>query len=124
MSNYSFGIPISSKKEGDDIVEAINSDKFNRLISATKWSSGFTDHNMFKYFRPDFYKQFLGKTAKIPSVVRDHEQPKTARKPRKDKTEKKEPSDKQGGGGGGRSRRRMHMHKHRHTRKKGIFGFF
>jgi len=125
MSNYSFGIPISSKKEGDDIVDAINSDKFNRLISATKWSSGFTDHNMFRYFQPDFYKQFLGKTAKIPSVVREHQQPKTARKPRKDKTEKKEPSDKQGGGGGGgRSRRRMHMHKHRHTRKKGIFGFF
>jgi hypothetical protein len=78
---------------------------------------------MFRYFQPDFYKQFLGKTAKIPSVVREHQQPKTARKPRKDKTEKKEPSDKQGGGGGGRSRRRMHMHKHRHTRKKGIFGF-
>ena len=59
MSNYSFGLPISSKKEGDDIVKAINSDKFKRLISATKWSSNFTDHNMFKYFKPDFYKYFL-----------------------------------------------------------------
>ena len=59
MSNYSFGLPISSKKEGDDIVKAINSEGFKRLISATKWSSNFTDHNMFKYFKPDFYKYFL-----------------------------------------------------------------
>jgi len=65
MSNYSFGIPITSKKEGDDIVEAINSEGFKRLISATKWSSGFTDHNMFKYFRPDFYKDFIGKHRKL-----------------------------------------------------------
>ena len=65
MSNYSFGIPITSKKEGDDIVEAINSEGFKRLISATKWSSGFTDHNMFKYFRPDFYKDFIGKDRKL-----------------------------------------------------------
>ena len=58
MSNYSFGIPISSKKEGDDIVNAINSKGFKRLISATKWNSGFTNHNIFKYFKPDFYKHF------------------------------------------------------------------
>lgn len=61
MSNYSFGLPISSKKEGDDIVKAINSDGFKRLISATKWSSNFTDHNMFRYFKQDFYKFFLKK---------------------------------------------------------------
>ena len=59
MSNYSFGLPIKSKKEGDDIVKAINSEKFKRLIRATKWSSNFTDHNMFKYFKRDFYKYFL-----------------------------------------------------------------
>jgi hypothetical protein len=33
--------------------------KLNDLIKSTKWSSGFTDHNMFKYFKPDFYKYFL-----------------------------------------------------------------
>jgi hypothetical protein len=59
MSNYSFGIPIKTKKEGDEIVKAINSEGFKRLISATKWSSNFTDHNMFKYFKPNFYKYFL-----------------------------------------------------------------
>lgn len=59
MSNYSFGLPIKSKKEGDDIVRAMNSEKFKRLIMATKWSSNFTDHNMFRYLKPDFYKVFL-----------------------------------------------------------------
>jgi hypothetical protein len=78
MSNYSFGIPIKSKKEGDCIVEAINTDNFADIIKATKWSSGFTDHNMFKYFRPDFYKDFLGKTSscsatKIQAAVRGHQ---------------------------------------------------
>jgi hypothetical protein len=76
MSNYSFGIPITSKKQGDDIVKAINSERFNRLISATKWSSGFTDHNMFKYFKPEFYKYFLKdkQSTKIQAVTRGHQQ--------------------------------------------------
>jgi len=62
MSNYSFGIPIKSKKEddakkeGDEIVRAIESDNFRKIISATKWSSGYTEQNMFKYFKKDFYK--------------------------------------------------------------------
>ena len=64
MTNYSFGIPIKSKKEGDDIVKALNTKEFLEIISATKWQSGFTDHNMFKYFKPDFYKHFLGKSSK------------------------------------------------------------
>jgi hypothetical protein len=58
-SNYSFGIPIRSKKEGDDIVKAINTEQFGDVLNSTKWFSGYTDHNMFKYFKPDFYKYFL-----------------------------------------------------------------
>jgi hypothetical protein len=80
MTNYSFGIPIKSKKEGDDIVKALNTKEFLEIISATKWQSGFTDHNMFKYFKPDFYKHFLGKSSKrskesdnIPEPQREQE---------------------------------------------------
>jgi len=136
MSNYSFGIPISSKKEGDDIVEAINSDKFNRLISATKWSSGFTDHNMFKYFRPDFYKQFLGKQAastKIQAVVRGHQQRQQTRKHQKPEVETSHEHNSKKGGSRTRSNsRRLHNYKrvnntrkNRDTRKKkGIFDMF
>ena len=135
MSNYSFGIPISSKKEGDDIVEAINSVKFNRLISATKWSSGFTDHNMFRYFRPDFYKQFLGKqsaSTKIQAVVRGHQQRQKTHKIQKQEVETSHEHNSKKGGSRTRSNSR-HLHnykrvhktrKNRDTRKKGIFNMF
>ena len=56
MSNYSFGIPIKNKKEGDEILKAMDSDAFREIILATKWSSGYTEQNMFKYFKKDFYK--------------------------------------------------------------------
>jgi hypothetical protein len=59
MSELSFGIPITSKKQGDDIVKAINSVEFKEIIKATKWGTFQTDYKMFKYFRPDFYKGFL-----------------------------------------------------------------
>jgi len=59
MSNNSFGIPITSKKEGDLILKAIGTDKFKTMINATKWGSFQTDYKMFKYFKKDFYKYFI-----------------------------------------------------------------
>jgi hypothetical protein len=59
MSQITFGIPITSKKQGDDIVKAINTDAFKEIIRATKWGAFQTDWRMFKYFKPDFYKVFL-----------------------------------------------------------------
>ena len=63
MSESIFGIKIKSEKEGDDIVKAINSDDFKEIIKATKWGAFQTDYRMFKYFKPDFYKYFLGKSS-------------------------------------------------------------
>lgn len=59
MSLLTFGIPITSKKQGDDIVKAVNSNEFKEIIKATKWTAFQTDWRMFKYFKPDFYKHFL-----------------------------------------------------------------
>jgi len=61
MSQIVFGIPIKSKEEGDDIVNAINTEEFKEIIKATKWGAFQTDYRMFKHFRPDFYKEFLPK---------------------------------------------------------------
>jgi hypothetical protein len=58
MSLLAFGIPIASKKQGDDIVKAVNSNEFKEIIKATKWTAFQTDWRMFKYFNPDFYKHF------------------------------------------------------------------
>lgn len=74
MSQITFGIPITSKKQGDDIVKAINTDKFKEIIKATKWGAFQTDWRMFKYFKPDFYKYFLkeeGKTLKRKLIIED-----------------------------------------------------
>lgn len=56
MSQLTFGIPISSKKQGDAIVAYLNSDAGKRMIAATKWNTYYTDYSMFNYFRKDFYK--------------------------------------------------------------------
>jgi hypothetical protein len=61
MSQIVFGLPISSKEEGDLMVSAMNTDAFKEIIKATKWGMFQTDYRMFKYFRPDFYTQFLKK---------------------------------------------------------------
>ena len=59
MSQLTFGIPIKSKKQGDDIIQAINSPNFQEILQATKWSSFQTDYRMFYYFDPNFYKNSL-----------------------------------------------------------------
>ena len=61
MSLLTFGIPITSKKQGDDIVNAVNSNEFKEIIKATKWTAFQTDWRMFKYFKPNFYTYFLKK---------------------------------------------------------------
>ena len=53
MSQLSFGIPIRTKKEGEQMVRCIQSSWFQELIRLTKWASFQTDYRMFGYFRPD-----------------------------------------------------------------------
>jgi SAM-dependent methyltransferase len=50
MSQLSFGIPISSKKEGEQWIKFISSDMFVRVLKATKWNAFQTDYRMFRYF--------------------------------------------------------------------------
>lgn len=47
MSQLSFGLPIQTKKEGDRIVDEINTPEFKEIIKASKWGSFQTDHRMF-----------------------------------------------------------------------------
>lgn len=62
LSDSVFGIPIQSNEEGEQIVQAINSDMFKNILKATKWGTYQTEHRMFKYIRPDFWKQFVRPT--------------------------------------------------------------
>jgi hypothetical protein len=94
MSNYSFGIPILSKREGDLIMKAIDTPIFKKIIASTKWNSGYTEHSMFSYFKPNWYKIILHKTksSSTSKKTRKSTSPKSApqktRKSRKSTTKK------------------------------------
>lgn len=70
MSERSFGLPIKSKKEGEDILKAIDTTVFKTMIAATKWGAFQTDYRMFRYFRPDWYKIVLDMEKKQPKKKR------------------------------------------------------
>jgi len=57
MSQLTFGIPIKSKKEGEEWIAAIESHAFEEIIRATKWGAFQTDYRMFKYFDPKIYQK-------------------------------------------------------------------
>lgn len=56
MSQISYGIPIKSKEEGEQVLKFIQSPFMEQVIKATKWSTFQTDYRMFKYFDKNFYK--------------------------------------------------------------------
>lgn len=103
MSQIVYGIPINSKKEGDDMIDAINSDEFREIIKATKWNTFYTEWRMFKYFKPDFYKKFLkDEKNTLTKVIKDNSDDDKSKKKKKvvkddsdnDKTKKKEKAKK------------------------------
>ena len=70
MSQISFGLPIRSKKEGDEILKSIDTGVFKTMIAATKWGAFQTDYRMFRYFRPDWYNIVLDMEKKQPKKKR------------------------------------------------------
>ncbi len=59
MSHNCYGLEIQNKEEGDCVIKAINSVKFKEILKYTKWSTFQTDWRMFKYFKNDFWKEFI-----------------------------------------------------------------
>jgi hypothetical protein len=49
MGQFSFGLPISSVKEGEALVRILKSPDFSKIIKATKWGAYQTDRRMFEY---------------------------------------------------------------------------
>lgn len=53
MSQLTFGIPIQSKRDGDQWIDVIQTPFFQDLLKASKWGSFQTDYRMFYYFTQD-----------------------------------------------------------------------
>ena len=49
-----FGVPITSKEEGEMIQKAVATKLFQDLIAASKWGIFQTDYRMFRHFRDDW----------------------------------------------------------------------
>lgn len=64
LSQLSFAIPIHTNKEGECMIQCIESPVFQDILRATKWGSFQTDYRMFRYFRPDFTKILCDKISK------------------------------------------------------------
>jgi hypothetical protein len=59
ITQHAMAIPISSKKEGERIKKALESEQFNEFLKACRWSNFQIDWRMFKCFKHDFWKEFL-----------------------------------------------------------------
>lgn len=57
MSQLTFGIPVDSKKEGEDWIKTIENPEFEEILEATKWGAFQTDYRMWRYFDRDLHKQ-------------------------------------------------------------------
>ena len=59
MTQNAMGIQIDSKTEGEEMKKALESEKFNTFLKACRWSNFQIDYRMFKFFRKDFWKEFV-----------------------------------------------------------------
>ena len=58
MTQHAMAIPISSQQEGEQMKQALESEKFNTFLKACRWSNFQIDWRMFQFFRKDFWKEF------------------------------------------------------------------
>lgn len=60
MSQETFGIVVETPEEAELVTKAIASEKFYKnVICSTRWSNFRLDYKMIKYFRKDFWKEFV-----------------------------------------------------------------
>ncbi len=59
LCEFCCGIKIKSEEEGKQIKEAIKSEKFKRVWKATEWMYNNQEWRTFKYFKKDFWKEFI-----------------------------------------------------------------
>ena len=59
MTQGAFAIKVKNDQEAANIIKAINSDAFQKILKSTKWGAFNIEWRMFKYFRKDFWKDFI-----------------------------------------------------------------
>ncbi len=60
MGQFSFGIPVGPvAADGEAMVSALNSPRFQAIVRATKWGAYQTDRRMFEYFKNGWWRAAL-----------------------------------------------------------------
>ncbi len=59
MTENAMAIPITDRQEAEKMIAALSSSEFDIIIKATKWGNFRIDWRMFKYFKKDFWKEFI-----------------------------------------------------------------
>ncbi len=59
MTQHAMAIEVDTKKEAVNVKKALDSDKFTNLLKTCLWSNFQIDYRIFKYFRKDFWKDFV-----------------------------------------------------------------
>jgi superfamily II DNA or RNA helicase/tRNA1(Val) A37 N6-methylase TrmN6 len=59
ICQFAFGIPIDSKKEGEQIKQVVISDEFKSIWDAFEWIYNGKEWRVFKYLKKDFWKEFI-----------------------------------------------------------------
>ena len=59
LTQFMFGIPVTSEKEAEEICKALVSKKFEQVWDAVQWMTNHREWRIFGYFRKDFYKDFV-----------------------------------------------------------------
>ena len=124
LTQGAIGLKIKSEKEGKLFAHALESSDFKDILNAMSFGNFRIDWRMFKYFRPDFYKKFLGTQAastKIQAVVRGHQQRQKTRKIKETKKNSGSPKTKKSGGS--RRSRRVTNKTQQTTRKNKFFNW-
>ena len=59
MTQHAMAIQIENENEGKQIKSALESDKFNKFLKLCRWSNFQIEWRMFKYFRREFWREFI-----------------------------------------------------------------
>ena len=59
LTDHSFGLKVDTKKEAQQIKKTLDSDKFATFLKKCTWSNFGIEWRVFKYFRKDFWKDFV-----------------------------------------------------------------
>jgi len=59
ITQHAIGIKIDSKEEGENIIKAIESAEFTKIINGCNWGGFQIDWRMFALFKKDFWKEFV-----------------------------------------------------------------